>query len=36
MMRNIRAMFGRAQLTDQEVRSLHGILTGLVTRRLGP
>ncbi len=34
MVRNIRALFGRAQLTDQEVRTLHGILTELVTKRL--
>jgi len=34
MVRNIRAMFGRAELTDQEVRTLHGILTELVTKRL--
>jgi tRNA/rRNA methyltransferase len=36
MVRNIRAMFGRAELTDQEVRTLHGILTELVTKRLKP
>jgi tRNA/rRNA methyltransferase len=35
MVRNIHAMFGRMQLTDQEIRTLHGILTELVTRRLG-
>jgi tRNA/rRNA methyltransferase len=34
MVRNIRALFGRAELTDQEVRTLHGILTELVTKRL--
>jgi tRNA/rRNA methyltransferase len=34
MVRNIRAMFARAGLTDQEVRTLHGILTELVTKRL--
>lgn len=34
MVRNIRAMFGRAELTDQEIRTLHGILTELVTKRL--
>ncbi|MBI3516112.1 MAG: RNA methyltransferase [Proteobacteria bacterium] len=34
MVQNIRAMFGRAQLTDQEIRTLHGILTELVTKRL--
>ncbi len=35
MTRNIRALFSRAQPTDQEVRTLHGILTELVTKRLG-
>jgi tRNA/rRNA methyltransferase len=34
MVRNIRALFGRAELTDQEVRTLHGILTELVTKRV--
>lgn len=34
MVRNIRALFGRIQLTDQEVRTLHGMLTELVTKRL--
>jgi len=34
MVRNIRALFGRAELTDQELRTLHGILTELVTKRL--
>ncbi len=34
MVRNIRAIFGRAELTDQEIRTLHGILTELVTKRL--
>lgn len=34
MVRNIRALFGRMQLTDQEVRTLHGMLTELVTKRL--
>jgi tRNA/rRNA methyltransferase len=34
MLRNIQALFGRAELTDQEVRTLHGILTELVTKRL--
>jgi len=34
MVRNIRALFGRAELTDQEVRTLHGMLTELVTKRL--
>ena len=32
MARNIRAMFARAELTQQEVRTLHGILTGLTQR----
>ena len=32
MVRNIHALFGRAELTDQEVRTLHGILTALVTK----
>ncbi len=35
MVRNIRAMFARAELTDQEVRTLHGMLTELVTKRVG-
>lgn len=35
MVQNIRAMFARAGLTEQEVRTLHGILTELVTKRLG-
>ena len=34
MVRNIHAMFGRMQLTDQEIRTLHGILTELVTKRI--
>jgi tRNA/rRNA methyltransferase len=34
MVRNIHALFGRAELTDQELRTLHGILTELVTKRL--
>lgn len=33
MVRNIRNMFQRAQLTDQEVRTLHGIVTELTTLR---
>jgi tRNA/rRNA methyltransferase len=33
MLRNIRNIFQRAQLTTQEVRTLHGIVTELVTRR---
>ncbi|MDX2101761.1 MAG: RNA methyltransferase [Alphaproteobacteria bacterium] len=35
MVQNIRAMFTRTGLTDQEVRTLHGILTELVTKRVG-
>jgi tRNA C32,U32 (ribose-2'-O)-methylase TrmJ len=34
MVRNIRALFARGELTDQEIRTLHGILTELVTKRL--
>lgn len=34
MIRNIHALFSRTQLTDQEVRTLHGILTELVNIRL--
>ena len=33
MVRNIRNMFQRAGLTEQEVRSLHGIVAALVRRR---
>lgn len=36
MVRNLRCLFTRARPTDQEVRTLHGVLTELVTRRLGP
>lgn len=32
MMRNIRAMYTRAQLTEQEVRTLRGIVSGLTYR----
>lgn len=35
MVRNLHALFARAQLTDQELRSLHGVITELVTRRVG-
>jgi len=35
MIRNIRAIFERAALSDQEVRTLHGIITALSGRRLG-
>ncbi len=31
--RNIRTMFSRAQLTDQEVRTLHGVISALVNPR---
>jgi tRNA/rRNA methyltransferase len=34
MIRNIRAIFSRMAMTDQEVRTLHGILTELVTKRM--
>lgn len=34
MVRNIRALFDRAQPTAQEVRTLHGIITALSGRRL--
>ena len=33
MVRNIRNMFQRADLTEQEIRTLHGIVTELVTLR---
>ncbi len=33
MVRNIRNMFQRANLTEQEIRTLHGIVTELVTLR---
>lgn len=36
MVNNLRALFARASLTDQELRSLHGVITELVTRRVGP
>ncbi len=35
MVRNIRNLFQRAELTEQEVRTLHGIVTGLSGRRCG-
>ena len=31
--RNIRAMFTRANLTDQEVRTRHGVLSALIKPR---
>jgi len=36
MVRNIRNMFLRAELTEQEVRTLHGIVTGLTRRPHAP
>ena len=33
MMRNLRVAFGRARLTDQEVRTMHGVVTALVQGR---
>ena len=33
MMLNIRALFGRAEATDQEIRTLHGIVSELVGKR---
>jgi tRNA/rRNA methyltransferase len=33
MMQNIRALFSRAEATDQEIRTLHGILSELVGKR---
>lgn len=33
MVRNLRSLFGRAQLTEQEVRTLRGIITCLVSGR---
>ena len=36
MVRNIRNMFLRAELTEQEVRTLHGIVTGLTQRPHAP
>lgn len=35
MVRNLRNIFTRAALTDQEVRTLHGVLTALSGKRLG-
>lgn len=35
MVRNLRNLFGRADLTDQEVRTLHGIVTALSADRRG-
>jgi len=36
MARNIRSMFARAELTEQEIRTLHGMLTGLTQRPHAP
>jgi len=33
MVRNIRNLFQRARLTEQEVRTLRGVITGLSTKR---
>ena len=35
MVRNIRNIFQRADLTEQEVRTLHGIVSGLIRRHEG-
>ncbi|MGE0151375.1 MAG: RNA methyltransferase [Reyranellaceae bacterium] len=35
MVRNIRTMLQRGGMTDQEVRTFHGIISGLATRRKG-
>lgn len=35
MVRNIRNIFQRAELTEQEVRTLHGIVSGLIRRKSG-
>jgi len=35
MVRNLRNMFGRAQFTEQEVRTLRGVISGLVKKRKG-
>ena len=32
MIQNIRTMFQRAQLTDQEVRTMRGIISGLTRK----
>ena len=36
MVRNLRSLFSRADLTDQEVRTLHGIVSALSAGRRGP
>ena len=33
MIRNIRAIFARAEMTEQEVRTLHGVLSALTNKR---
>jgi len=33
VVRNLRAMFARAGLTDQEVRTLQGVLSALIRRK---
>ena len=33
MVRNLRNLFGRAQLTEQEVRTMRGVISGLVKKR---
>ena len=33
MIRNIRAIFSRAELTDQEVRTLHGVVSALIGKK---
>jgi len=33
MVRNLRNMFQRARMTDQEVRTMRGVISGLVTKR---
>ena len=34
MIRNLRSMWQRAQLTEQEVRTLHGMIKELTTLRV--
>ena len=34
MMRNLRNIFRRAELTGQEVRSLHGVISALIRKDL--
>ena len=35
MVRHIRNIFQRAELTEQEIRTLHGIVSGLMRRKSG-